>query len=100
MTSQRDAHSSSSTVDPCARCSVRGARVRAMGSTPSKPEIKRAPNGAPLNDDGTPKKMCCACPTTKKARDECVVMQGEESGACDGLIEAHLKCLRAEGFDV
>ena len=98
MTSQRDARSSSSTVDSCARC-VR-VRVRAMGSTPSKPEIKRAPNGAPLNDDGTPKKMCCACPTTKKARDECVVMRGEESGACDGLIEAHLKCLRAEGFDV
>ena len=47
-----------------------------------------------------PKKMCCACPETKKARDECVVERGEADARCQKLIEAHTKCLRAEGFDV
>lgn len=45
--------------------------------------------------------MCCACPETKRARDECVVMHGsEDDGKCKALIEKHLACLRAEGFDV
>lgn len=44
------------------------------------------------------KKICCACPDTKKARDECIVINGEE--ACKNLIEAHKQCLRAEGFNV
>jgi len=49
----------------------------------------------------TKKKICCACPETKTARDACVVMHGaEEHGKCREKIEAHLKCLRAEGFDV
>jgi cytochrome c oxidase assembly protein subunit 17 len=45
-----------------------------------------------------PKKICCACPRTKQARDECIVQNGEE--ACAVLIEAHKVCLRAEGFNV
>uniref|UniRef100_A0A7N0ZRU6 Cytochrome c oxidase copper chaperone n=1 Tax=Kalanchoe fedtschenkoi TaxID=63787 RepID=A0A7N0ZRU6_KALFE len=44
------------------------------------------------------KKICCACPDTKRLRDECVVEHGE--AACTKWIEAHLKCLRAEGFSV
>ncbi|KAL3677549.1 hypothetical protein R1sor_027497 [Riccia sorocarpa] len=44
------------------------------------------------------KKICCACPTTKKLRDECMVMHGEE--ACTKWIEAHKECLRSEGFSV
>lgn len=44
------------------------------------------------------KKICCACPETKKLRDECVVEHGE--AACQKWIEAHRKCLRAEGFNV
>ncbi|CAL5423217.1 unnamed protein product [Camellia sinensis] len=44
------------------------------------------------------KKMCCACPDTKKLRDECIVEHGE--AACSKWIDAHLKCLRAEGFNV
>ena len=44
------------------------------------------------------KKICCACPETKKLRDECIVEHGEES--CAKWIEAHRKCLRAEGFNV
>ncbi|GMI65511.1 hypothetical protein HRI_000220400 [Hibiscus trionum] len=44
------------------------------------------------------KRICCACPETKKLRDECIVEHGEE--ACAKWIEAHLICLRAEGFNV
>ncbi|KAK6934255.1 Cytochrome c oxidase copper chaperone [Dillenia turbinata] len=44
------------------------------------------------------KKICCACPDTKKLRDECIVEHGET--ACAKWIEAHRKCLRAEGFNV
>ncbi|KAH1083950.1 hypothetical protein J1N35_023711 [Gossypium stocksii] len=44
------------------------------------------------------KKICCACPETKKLRDECIVQHGEE--ACAKWIEAHRICLRAEGFNV
>lgn len=46
------------------------------------------------------KKICCACPETKKARDECVTLHGPDSADCAELIEAHKRCLRAEGFDV
>ena len=44
------------------------------------------------------KKICCACPDTKKLRDECIVEHGE--AACTKWIEAHKQCLRAEGFNV
>ncbi|KMZ67196.1 Cytochrome c oxidase copper chaperone 2 [Zostera marina] len=44
------------------------------------------------------KKICCACPDTKKLRDECIVEHGE--AACTKYIEAHLECLRAEGFKI
>jgi len=44
------------------------------------------------------KKICCACPETKKLRDECVIKFGEEG--CKEFIEAHKACLRKEGFNV
>ncbi|CAJ0598464.1 unnamed protein product [Cylicocyclus nassatus] len=43
-------------------------------------------------------KPCCACPETKKARDQCIMENGEEK--CGKFIEAHKKCLRDAGFDV
>lgn len=46
------------------------------------------------------KKICCACPETKKVRDECIGNFGPESEQCKQLIEAHNQCLRAEGFNV
>ncbi|KAK4398382.1 Cytochrome c oxidase copper chaperone 1 [Sesamum angolense] len=49
-------------------------------------------------DSKPKKKICCACPDTKKLRDECIVEHGES--ACEKWIEAHRKCLRAEGFNV
>ncbi len=61
------------------------------------PEMKTA-KAAPPKTEKKPKKICCACPETKKVRDECVVMNGEE--ACVKFIEAHKLCLRKEGFNV
>ncbi|XP_076372573.1 cytochrome c oxidase copper chaperone COX17 [Tachypleus tridentatus] len=43
-------------------------------------------------------KPCCACPETKKVRDECIVQNGEEN--CRDLIEAHKECMRKMGFNV
>ncbi|XP_059284590.1 cytochrome c oxidase copper chaperone 1 [Lycium ferocissimum] len=49
-------------------------------------------------DSKPKKKICCACPETKKVRDECIVEHGEST--CEKWIEAHRQCLRAEGFNV
>lgn len=43
-------------------------------------------------------RICCACPETRKERDNCIVEKGEE--LCADKIEAHKLCLRAEGFNV
>jgi cytochrome c oxidase assembly protein subunit 17 len=43
-------------------------------------------------------KMCCACPETKRARDECIAQHGEDH--CQEFIEAHKECLRRAGFNV
>ena len=48
----------------------------------------------------TGKPICCCCPDTKQARDECIVQKGEEDSECQKLIELHKQCLREEGFDV
>lgn len=56
------------------------------------PAVTTSPESKPK------KKICCACPDTKQLRDECIVQHGEE--ACAKWIEAHRKCLRAEGFNV
>ena len=50
--------------------------------------------------EGETKKLkpCCACPETRKPRDECIIEKGEEN--CKELIEAHKDCLRKLGFKV
>ncbi|VFR02772.1 unnamed protein product [Cuscuta campestris] len=75
-------------------------------STPSSScaiGIKQSPKDqsaatAVVSDSKPKKKICCACPETKKLRDECIVEHGES--ACQKWIEAHRICLRAEGFNV
>eukprot|EP00588_Corethron_pennatum_P014405 CAMPEP_0194279558 /NCGR_PEP_ID=MMETSP0169-20130528/13997_1 /TAXON_ID=218684 /ORGANISM="Corethron pennatum, Strain L29A3" /LENGTH=79 /DNA_ID=CAMNT_0039023997 /DNA_START=60 /DNA_END=299 /DNA_ORIENTATION=- len=61
---------------------------------PSVTSIKKEP--PKVGKSG--KKICCSCPETKKLRDECVVMKGEEE--CADVIEKHKTCLRAEGFTI
>ncbi|XP_073027508.1 cytochrome c oxidase copper chaperone 2-like [Primulina eburnea] len=73
-------HSTSSVI------SLHSEKDQGSGSVSSGPDSKPK------------KKICCACPDTKKLRDECVVEHGES--ACEKWIEAHRKCLRAEGFKV
>ncbi|KAL1563703.1 cytochrome c oxidase copper chaperone 1-like [Salvia divinorum] len=60
--------------------------------------IKSLDDQGSVPDVKPKKKICCACPETKKLRDECIVEHGES--ACEKWIEAHRKCLRAEGFNV
>ncbi|CAF0779938.1 unnamed protein product [Adineta steineri] len=51
------------------------------------------------NGETKPKcKACCACPETKRIRDECVIINGEEH--CSKEIEAHKACMRAAGFNI
>lgn len=41
-------------------------------------------------------KPCCACPETRKMRDECVFLKGEDG--CIEYIEKHRECLKSFGF--
>jgi len=43
-------------------------------------------------------KPCCACPETRKPRDECIAAKGEEN--CVDLIEAHRQCMLSMGFKI
>ncbi|OTF73147.1 hypothetical protein BLA29_000847 [Euroglyphus maynei] len=45
-----------------------------------------------------PLKPCCACPETRKKRDECIIENGEAN--CTEYIEAHKECLRKLGFNI
>uniref|UniRef100_A0A1J3HVR6 Cytochrome c oxidase copper chaperone 1 n=1 Tax=Noccaea caerulescens TaxID=107243 RepID=A0A1J3HVR6_NOCCA len=72
-----------------------------MSDQPAKNGMVSPPISEPAASVETkqPKKrICCACPDTKKLRDECIVEHGES--ACTKWIEAHKICLRAEGFNV
>ncbi|KAG0205024.1 Cytochrome c oxidase copper chaperone [Mortierella sp. GBA30] len=55
-------------------------------------------SNVPIGKDGKPLKPCCACPETKKARDNCVFTNGEEN--CLDFIKAHQQCLRDLGFKI
>lgn len=64
-----------------------------MGNSASVPSSSTKP------DDSKPKcKPCCACPETRKARDQCVITNGEEN--CQDLIKAHQECMRKMGFNI
>ncbi|KAM0792064.1 hypothetical protein ACM66B_004769 [Microbotryomycetes sp. NB124-2] len=63
------------------------------------------PNINPLNPQGL--KPCCACPETKKARDDCFLKFGsnadpgsDSQDKCKEIVEQHLKCMRSLGFNV
>ena len=61
-------------------------RVRGwFGAVGAGPEEERRDEGPVLGKSG--KKICCSCPETRKPRDECIVLHGED--ACAKLIEAH-----------
>ncbi|CBZ51883.1 Cytochrome c oxidase copper chaperone, related [Neospora caninum Liverpool] len=73
-----------------------------LASTPASTTSAAVPDGTAsscssrVNSAG--KRICCVCQETKSARDECILLNGEER--CRNFIEAHNQCLRSEGFDV
>ncbi|KAF7072683.1 hypothetical protein CFC21_077780 [Triticum aestivum] len=67
-------------------------------ATTVTPVAEEKTGQTPTADTKPKKKICCACPDTKRLRDECIVEHGED--ACGKWIEAHRLCLRAEGFNV
>lgn len=44
-------------------------------------------------------KPCCVCLDEKKIRDECLLMNGQESGKCDLIIDGYKKCMKGFGFE-
>ncbi|THD26698.1 Proline synthase co-transcribed bacterial protein [Fasciola hepatica] len=52
----------------------------------------------PKDENGKPLKPCCACPDTRLARDQCIIIYGEDN--CLDYIEAHKDCLRKLGFNI
>lgn len=53
---------------------------------------------APAEGEKPKLKICCSCPETKKLRDQCVLINGEEK--CQVEIQNHLDCLRKLGFNI
>ncbi|GAA5883629.1 hypothetical protein JCM3774_001854 [Rhodotorula dairenensis] len=59
----------------------------------------------PRNPGGL--KPCCACPETKKARDDCFLRfgsnaddQADSGDKCREIVEQHRQCMRSLGFNV
>ncbi|GAA5833773.1 hypothetical protein JCM11251_005961 [Rhodosporidiobolus azoricus] len=59
----------------------------------------------PRNPQG--EKPCCACPETKKARDDCFLQFGsnqddgnDSADKCKEIVAAHRRCMREMGFNV
>lgn len=64
-----------------------------MTSTVPRPNAE-----LPKDENGKPLKPCCACPDTRLARDQCIMMYGEDN--CIDYIKAHKDCLRKLGFNI
>ncbi|XP_074027594.1 cytochrome c oxidase copper chaperone-like [Leptinotarsa decemlineata] len=67
-----------------------------MGNVSEK--VEAASNVSQQTEAPKKLKPCCACPETKKVRDECIILNGEEN--CKHLIEAHKECMRKAGFNI
>ncbi|KAJ9453949.1 Cytochrome c oxidase copper chaperone 1 [Diplonema papillatum] len=74
------------------KCPFAGDKTGALPA--GHPQVEKA---AVVEEKKTPScKICCACPSTRSARDECIIRNGEEN--CKSQIEAHYQCLLTEGF--
>ena len=67
-------------------------------STQASVALKASTESEKPKEEKKKLKPCCACPETKKPRDQCIVERGEEN--CQDLIEAHKECMRRHGFNV
>ncbi|GFR62985.1 cytochrome c oxidase copper chaperone, partial [Elysia marginata] len=70
-----------------------------MSSVKSKANESNGVSASATPLEQKPKlRPCCACPETKKLRDECIIERGEEN--CGDLIEKHKQCMRDLGFKI
>lgn len=70
-----------------------------MGNASAKAvEVKVVDAATPPAGEKPKLKPCCACPETKRARDACIIENGEEN--CGPLIEEHKACMRKMGFNI
>lgn len=90
--------SSSASNQPTAPATAATPAAPSTAATPATAETAATPAACEVSNAPKKKKICCACPDTKRLRDECIVEHGED--ACAKWIEAHRICLRAEGFNV
>lgn len=54
----------------------------------------------PAACEKTKPKPCCVCKTEKAVRDECLLMNGQDSGKCDTLIGSYKLCMKGYGFTI
>jgi cytochrome c oxidase assembly protein subunit 17 len=77
-----------------------------MGNNSSAPVVVDIPQQQPIVEQqqtsvptsGPKCKICCACPSERRVRDECVIFNGMEN--CKEQIELFYTCLIKEGFTV
>ncbi|KAH9459951.1 hypothetical protein Pst134EA_007036 [Puccinia striiformis f. sp. tritici] len=73
-------------------------------TTPNTMEAAQAQNIKPQNPEKI--KPCCACPETKRLRDDCFLRFGppdeskESTIKCAELIAAHRACMAQYGFQI
>ncbi|TNY20711.1 cytochrome C oxidase copper chaperone-domain-containing protein [Rhodotorula diobovata] len=104
---------SSSSSSPSATSSPSASPVPPTGPVSIHPTLGRPltnseaadPKLNPRNPEG--QKPCCACPETKKARDDCFLRFGsnaddsaDSANACKDIVEKHRQCMRSLGFNV
>ncbi|KXS18430.1 cytochrome C oxidase copper chaperone [Gonapodya prolifera JEL478] len=73
-----------------------------QSSSPALLAPSSLPPPKPTDTPAEPKcKPCCACPDTRQARDDCMIMYGEDGETkCAQLIKAHQQCMRDMGFNI
>ncbi|CAG8544446.1 2443_t:CDS:2 [Acaulospora morrowiae] len=74
-------------------------KMSSTTATNNKTELVQLSTNYPASTEQTKVKPCCACPDTKKARDECIFQYNDEE-KCKNLIEAHKACMRSFGFNI
>jgi cytochrome c oxidase assembly protein subunit 17 len=45
-------------------------------------------------------KPCCVCKEEKQTRDECILINGQDGGQCDSLIDQYKTCMKGFGFTI
>ena len=91
----------SATRPPTADMSTAQNNARCPSGEAAPPASNQGlPKGNNNNSGGNPTEMrpCCACPDTRRERDDCVLLRGEEN--CHEFIEKHRVCLQSYGFIV